>query len=228
MNEQHFLAIILLSLILGANAFNYKDAKNWGEKYPKCNGKNQSPIDMKSYPIIPREFPKGLKKLKLTDFDKLPTKVSIKNTGHTVELRADYSGKPPKISSGNLHGIYVFEKITFHWAKKRVGPVMDGVTFDDLANNLKKVESINSTTDIPPFVITGAVDPVPAYLFYKGSLDYPPCSESVTWFLYDSEVFITADLLNGLRKVKLSEGDVSNFRPAQPINNRQIKTMMTE
>ncbi|XP_033213810.1 carbonic anhydrase 7-like [Belonocnema kinseyi] len=200
------------------DAFSYKDAKNWGKKYPQCNGKNQSPIM-----VIAESggdyFQRIDKRLKLTDFQTLPTKMTIKNTGHTVEIEAEWPGKLPRLTGGPLHGNYVFEKATFLWAPK---PTLDSAQepehfFDELEKNLHKVQSINSTAVTPPMRLTSLVDDSsPHFLFYKGSLDYPPCSESVTWFTYIPTIYVRSKLVNEFRKIKLAEGDVTNVRPVQP------------
>ncbi|XP_033213833.1 carbonic anhydrase 6-like [Belonocnema kinseyi] len=117
MYQLHLVVTILSCLILGANAFSYKDAKNWGQKYPQCKGKNQSPITIKPPGVM--GFPDFKKKpLKLTDFKKTPEKLTIRNNGHTVEMKADWTGEPPSCSGGPLRGKYVFGKATFHWDQK--------------------------------------------------------------------------------------------------------------
>ncbi|XP_033213826.1 carbonic anhydrase 7-like [Belonocnema kinseyi] len=199
------------------DAYSYKDAKNWGKKYSQCKGKHQSPITLKD--DGPKYFPDHKKMLRLADFDKFPKKLSITNTGHTVEMKADWSGKPPSVTGGPLNGTYVFEKVTFHWAPKKSGYSNPERIFDNLERSLHKVQSLNSTAEVPPFRVASILENS-AFLFYEGSLDYPPCSESVSWILYESSYPITDGL-----KIKLSDGDVSNVRPPQALNNRRINNV---
>ncbi|XP_033223471.1 carbonic anhydrase 1-like isoform X1 [Belonocnema kinseyi] len=217
-------------------------------------------------------------KMKFTDFHKLPTRVIMKNTGRTVELKGDWSGKPPMFTGGPLRGNYVFEKISFRWAPKewteainydpqykfidmqymdmhlyfykenlksfeKAESQKDGLAafklkilfleedplFKDLEKNIHKVQSkINSTVELHPiplasFAVTDVSQESLQFLFYKGSIDYPPCSESVTWFEPDFGGSISESLLNEFRKVKLEGGDVSNVRPPQAVNKRPTK-----
>ncbi|XP_033213811.1 carbonic anhydrase 1-like [Belonocnema kinseyi] len=97
------------------DAFSYKDAKNWVKKYPECYGKHQSPVIIDARMKVVEHIDEQLTP---TNFNKTPKKMTIKNTGHTVELKADWTGEPPKIKGGPLVGNYVFDKITFHWAQK--------------------------------------------------------------------------------------------------------------
>ncbi|XP_033213817.1 carbonic anhydrase 1-like [Belonocnema kinseyi] len=224
MYELHLVAIILLSLILGANAWSYKDAKNWGKKYPKCNGKNQSPIILKTPGL--KGFPGYKKTLTFADFEYFPDTSTIKNTGHAVEITGDWSGKPPSCTGGPLNGKYVFEKATFHWAPKKSGGDYPEVYFDAVEEISHKVRSPNSTADLAPVCIKGILEDMTrkaSFFFYEGSLDYPPCSESVSWFIVDYCGPITKGLINGLKKIKLAEGDTSNVRPPQALNKRQVK-----
>ncbi|XP_033223470.1 carbonic anhydrase 1-like [Belonocnema kinseyi] len=273
---QYLIATILFSPILGTSTFTFKDAKNWGKHYPGCNGKLQSPMADDAKKMI-GDSQTIENKLIFTDSEKLPTKIIMKNTGRTVELKGVWAGKPPKLSGGPLKGTYVFEKIDFRWAPKEWTEVInvdpqfksiymqymnmhvyfykedlksfkkaetqkDGLAafklhmeflegvllLKDLEKNIHKVQSINSTAELHPiplasFAYRDGSEGSSQSLFYKGSLDYPPCSESVTWFEPVLGVSISEGLLNGFRKIKLEGGDVSNVRPLQPINKRPIK-----
>ncbi|XP_033213823.1 carbonic anhydrase 7-like [Belonocnema kinseyi] len=162
--------------------------------------------------------------LKLKHFNKSPKKMSIKNTGHTVEIKADWNGKAPSCTGGPLHGNYVFEKATFHWAKKPTGFVFPIEWLDDLSKTLHKVQSPNSTAEIKPFPLLNDFDKdYSSFIFYEGSLDYPPCSESVTWFIVEVAYQVIDSVVKEFKKIKLAEGDVSNVRPMQPLNKRQVK-----
>ncbi|XP_033215466.1 carbonic anhydrase 6-like [Belonocnema kinseyi] len=276
MYQLHLVAAVVFSLILGVSTFSYKDAKNWGKKYPKCNGKKQSPIFIKA-PGVMGFLDWKKTPLKLTDFEKSPKKLTIKNTGHTVEMTAEWTGKPPSCSGGPLRGKYVFGKATFLWDPKgwthseelvpmekqdmemhmffyrtdlksfdkaesqKGGLVAFSMEFssrydnpenlfDNLERSLHKVRSPNTTAEVPSFPFAddfkGISSMVP-FTFYEGSLDYPPCSESVSWFLVVSRGAIPKGLINEFTKIKLAEGDTSNVRPTQDLNKRKIYTVYT-
>lgn len=70
------------------------------------------------------------------------------------------------------------------------------------------MQSPNSTAVIPPFHLGNIEgDKMGPLNFYEGSLDYPPCSESVTWFVDIAVIPITNNLvriyisLNYVRKL---------------------------
>ncbi|XP_033213824.1 carbonic anhydrase 1-like [Belonocnema kinseyi] len=99
--------------------------------------------------------------------------------------------------------------------------------YENLGKNLHKVQSTKSSAKIPSFPFASTfLSRVPPYLFYEGSLDHPPCDESVTWFISDGSL-ITKDLLNEFRKINLDEGDKSNVRPPQALNKREVKSVNT-
>jgi carbonic anhydrase len=57
-----------------------------------------------------------------------------------------------------------------------------------------------------------------AYYVYEGSLNMPPCSEGVTWFVLKEPVQVSA---GQIRAFTAQHG--SNARPVQPLNNRQVR-----
>ena len=65
------------------------------------------------------------------------------------------------------------------------------------------------------------------YWHYCGSLTTPPCSEIVTWYVFQEVVILPTKVLEGWRKM---EGDVkgtpltSNYRAVQLLNKRKIFT----
>ncbi|GAU88508.1 hypothetical protein RvY_01195 [Ramazzottius varieornatus] len=85
----------------------------WASKYPKCDGRRQSPImfDMK-YAFKDTD----LRRLTLVDYDDAPVKDqwSVTNNGHVVQF-SGYFRTPPQLQGGNLPGKYIFEQMHFHW-----------------------------------------------------------------------------------------------------------------
>uniref|UniRef100_A0A7E4VMJ6 Carbonic anhydrase n=1 Tax=Panagrellus redivivus TaxID=6233 RepID=A0A7E4VMJ6_PANRE len=59
---------------------------------------------------------------------------------------------------------------------------------------------------------------------YHGSLTTPPCSENVLWTVFTDPISVTREQLAALRSVKDCSGHIhrKNYRPTQPLNNRQV------
>jgi len=64
------------------------------------------------------------------------------------------------------------------------------------------------------------------YVFYKGSLTTPPCTENVLWHVFPKPIPIKQeDLLHFRRMRSFEEGFPTysdNYRPVQPLNGREV------
>uniref|UniRef100_A0A8C2YNL3 Carbonic anhydrase n=1 Tax=Chinchilla lanigera TaxID=34839 RepID=A0A8C2YNL3_CHILA len=67
------------------------------------------------------------------------------------------------------------------------------------------------------------------YWTYPGSLTTPPLLESVTWIVLKEPITVSSEQMSTFRKLHFnSEGEpeelmMDNWRPAQPLKNRQIR-----
>ncbi|XP_011181754.1 putative carbonic anhydrase 3 [Zeugodacus cucurbitae] len=81
---------------------------NW-----RCSDANQSPINIieenvQKFPI--REL------LCWNHYDDLPNGIMLENNGHTVVLRACFSGNTPTVSGADLLACYTFVELCFRWS----------------------------------------------------------------------------------------------------------------
>jgi len=81
--------------------------------------------------------------------------------------------------------------------------------------------AINAAFDMSKFIsMVNVVD----YYTYNGSLTTPKCNEVVTWVVFKHTIGIPSSVLSAFRGLKDSHGNplVNNFRPTQPLNDRNI------
>ena len=66
----------------------------------------------------------------------------------------------------------------------------------------------------------------PDFYHYKGSLTTPPCSESVSWFVYKHPLEISSESIDFLEDAWINDWKFSNgkgnFRSGQYLNGRKV------
>lgn len=206
-------------------------------EYAACNGKQQSPIDIRSAQKA------DLPALRF-DYQSGPLKYLI-NNGYTI--RVNYHDAP---GSGNflVLGDKRYQLTQFHFHRPSE-EYIHGRRYDMVAHLvhqasdgtaavvavLLRAGSANATvaqiwahmpaTKSKEEEIPGvAIDPAGllpgdlAYYAYMGSLTAPPCTEGVTWFVLKTPVEISAAQIRAF--AALYPHDV---RPIQPLNGRVVQ-----
>ncbi|HKF52069.1 MAG TPA: carbonic anhydrase family protein [Candidatus Acidoferrales bacterium] len=208
---------------------------NLDPAYAACNGKEQSPIDIRNsvkadLPVLRFEFKSG--------------PLNIINNGYTA-VRVDYAP-----GNGNVVTVsdkrYELTQFHFHHPSEEQihGKPYDMVIHFMLKGSDGKVAGVailvkageaNATVGelwkyMPRMagkdhVIPGVeIDPeglVPrdtAYYTYAGSVTAPPCTEGVTWFVLKTPVTVSHQQIDAF--AKLYPHDV---RPPQPLDGRIVK-----
>ncbi|XP_068227272.1 carbonic anhydrase 2-like [Palaemon carinicauda] len=91
--------------------FGVNGPSRWFQTFPTCGGKNQSPIDIRTYDTL-GEFPWKL--LGLHGYTETPPSMVLNNGGKFVFLEARHQ---PYVMGGNLplNQKYILEGVIFHW-----------------------------------------------------------------------------------------------------------------
>ncbi|KAG5262291.1 hypothetical protein AALO_G00273550 [Alosa alosa] len=69
-----------------------------------------------------------------------------------------------------------------------------------------------------------------SFITYEGSMTVPPCYETSTWILMNKPIYMTKMQVHSMRLLSQNDPSViflsmsDNVRPAQPLNNRCIRT----
>ncbi len=212
---------------------------NWGRldrSYRACSkGHEQSPIN-----IHDTHRNKALKPI---EFHYMSGPVTMVNNGHTIEVDV----QPGSYILAN--GVrYDLEQFHFHHPSEHAvnGHLTDMVVHlvHKSADGRLAVVAVllNANQSIPNAVMATLWDHMPmtpgksekvtaiinpagflppdrGYWTYTGSLTTPPCTEGVSWYIYDQEVSISLSQLN-----LFSALYPMNTRPLQPQHGRRIES----
>lgn len=203
----------------------------WGKLSPDFKtcavGTQQTPIDLKG--AIPAQ-PGGL------TFSYKPFAMKILNNGHTIQVNVA-PGSTISIA-GQSYDLLQFH---FHHPSEHLlsGKALDlechfvhksasgalavvGVFITPGAENatLKSVFDAMPMKEGPEMATTTMIDPAALlssgpYFRYMGSLTTPPCSEGLTWSVFEKPIEASKAQIMAFAKLF-----ANNARPTQPLNNR--------
>jgi carbonic anhydrase len=93
------------------------------------------------------------------------------------------------------------------------------------------VDAMVAGNDTDPIPIAGLdisklMGSTDVFYRYAGGLTTPPCYESVTWTVFKSPIAISEAQMSSMRAVVDTEDHnlANNFRPAQPLGDREVHT----
>lgn len=209
----------------------------WGgltTDYLACgNGKNQSPIDIKTLSLVNAN-------LGSIQFDYKPSALKILNNGHTIQANYDsgsgisVDGKRYELvqfhvhtpSEHTLNGKSFPMEIHFVHISNDGALAVVGVFLETGAANSQLSAIVNAIpkTQTPQTTVSGiTIDAnqfIPSQKLeyrYSGSLTTPPCTEGVKWLVLQGILPASADQLASFQSVL-----VKNNRPVQAENARNI------
>lgn len=208
---------------------------HWGDLSPKnsaCGlGAEQSPIDLRDG-VKANPAPAALRWN--------PSKLAIVNNGHTIQvntasdsamtigdqnfklLQFHFHHPSEHLLAGKAQPMEVhFVHAADNGALAVVGVFMVEGKGNDLIETVwrampKQADKVESDAMIDP---AGLLPEARSFFRYEGSLTTPPCSEIVTWTVYDTPVEVSAAQIADFASLF-----PNNARPVQPHNRRFLLT----
>ncbi|KAK0098510.1 hypothetical protein PV326_007577 [Microctonus aethiopoides] len=105
----------------------------------------------------------------------------------------------------------------------------DNPTYEPIVNAVSNIQSVESNVTLAkPMNLESILIPnhvsIQDYFTYNGSLTTPPCSESVIWIDFKDNLRLSHKQIAAFRNIQSTEGVplTHNFRPVQPLEDRQI------
>ncbi|XP_045417805.1 carbonic anhydrase 2 isoform X2 [Lemur catta] len=212
--------------------------EHWHKDFPIAKGERQSPVDINTGAA---KHDPSLKPLSV--YYEQATSRRILNNGHSFNVEFDDSQDNAVLKGGPLDGTYRLIQFHFHWGsldeqgsehtvdKKKyaaeIGSAKPGLqkVIDALDSIKTKGKHAVFTNFDPRGLLPESLD----YWTYLGSLTTPPLLECVTWIVLKEPISVSKEQMMKFRNLHFNgEGEpeelmVDNWRPAQPLKNRQIK-----
>lgn len=218
--------------------WTYEGADHWHEldpAYAACNGKEQSPIDIRdtekvSLPILRFESKSG--PLKYVTNNRYTIRVNYHADNgnflavgneryqltqfhfhrHSEEL---INGKPYEME---VHLMYQAQDQKVAGVTVFVRPGNANPTIQKVWEHMPMSEGQQEVSRVE--INPGELLPrnTTAYYMYMGSVTAPPCTEGVTWFVLKTPVAFSAEQIEAFAKLFPHDA-----RPIQPLNGRVVK-----
>ncbi|XP_061414030.1 carbonic anhydrase 14-like isoform X2 [Lethenteron reissneri] len=108
--------------------------------------------------------------------------------------------------------------------------------FQKIVDGLRNIKYSNQATDVGPFEVRSLLPPdLGRYFRYDGSLTTPPCTEGVSWIVFNQTVRVGVQQLEALQTGIMStqQNDTqpelldANYRLPQALNRRSVRASFT-
>lgn len=206
--------------------------KNLCGSFSDCGGKVQSPVN-----IVTQNMSEGAE-LSAPQFNYGKSGVNIINNGHTVQF--DVSGDNTVTLNGKEYALLQFHyhalsehtidgksyPIEVHFVHKHSDSdfAVLGIMYEEgEVNDFFTKHLGNFPVEKGAFESTDTIDVLSlfpentSYYRYDGSLTTPPCSEVVNWYVLKTPITASKEQIETFSKILNG-----NFRPVQPLNDREI------
>lgn len=200
--------------------------------YSACGGKSQSPIDIRVSNMIEKNS------LMAIQFDYDKSNVDVINNGHTVQFNISdtnslsLDAKNYKLLQFHYHALsehtlngehFPLEVHFVHRHSDSDYAVLSVMIVEGKGNALftKYLSSFPHEKgvfkSIDKIDLKSLLPDDKSYFNYSGSLTTPPCTEVVNWYVLRNPISASREQISTFSKI-LHE----NYRPVQPINERNI------
>lgn len=216
----------------------YTNPTEWGElssKYRACEtGNKQSPINI-------REFDTSRGGTGNVQFNYNPSDLEVINNGATVKVNYDsgssvtIDGKTYELKQFHFHTpsehrindeLSAMEMHLVHQSNDGEYAVValmieSGQTNSEMAKVWSNIPDRGNTKELNTQVsVTNFLPQEQDYYQYTGSFTTPPCTEGVTWVLFDQPIEASRQQIDAFSSLY-----PANNRPIQEVNNRRVIEM---
>ncbi len=236
-NKIGLLVVIVSLLAIGCNSWSYKNQNQWDKRYKNCASECQSPINIQTKmvkedslltPLFVSYSPVDTFVVKRTPnllyINNLNGSVTAPDTnywGHEFYLARIVFHSPSEHTINGKRFPAEIQLINIDTANKLliiavlVTQGQSNHTLSQVLQNIPREQSQLIVTQ--KFDVNGLLPHSVEYWHYLGSLTYPPCTDSVQWFVMKKQIQASKAQLDSLRAIL-----GNNARQVQPLNNRKI------
>jgi carbonic anhydrase len=220
------------------SGFQFAGPERWGDvraEYGLCKtGQLQTPVNISTASASKAPLP-------AIEFQYAPTFLRVVNTGHTTQVNVEkgrqivVGGETYALTQYHFHApseeqidgqsFAMVAHLVHQSASGKLAVVAVlfalGTYNPDLASLWARFPRIVGNEIAFPNVRLDITKILPAdrsYYTYEGSLNMPPCTEGVTWFVLKQPLMASAGQIR-----EFTAQHSVNARPVQPLNGRQVR-----
>ncbi|XP_042343307.1 carbonic anhydrase 4b [Plectropomus leopardus] len=137
---------------------------------------------------------------------------------HIVHMKEEYESFSQAVKDPTGVAVLAFFFEESKSANKKFDPVLNALKYIRRPSDSTALKGVSLEMLIPP------QKNLTKYFRYEGSLTTPNCAEAVVWSLFENTILLSRKQLAVFCQLQFSDGKqmVNTYRPAQPLNGRQV------